>query len=78
MSEVLVTVEQEPDGGFCARAIGHSIFTQADSWSELIDNVREAVTLHFEGSLDVPQTIRVRLERETVVPATYPESRNKS
>jgi len=36
------------DGGFEAKALGHSIFTQADTMEELKANVRKAVHLHFD------------------------------
>ena len=40
MSEVIFQViEDEADGGFIARALGHSIVTEADTWDELRANV---------------------------------------
>ena len=35
--EVLFLVEDADEGGYVARALGHSIFTEADSWGELRD-----------------------------------------
>ena len=49
--ELIFEVRDAEEGGFTARALGHSIFTQADTWEELRNNVLEAATLHFE---DVP------------------------
>jgi hypothetical protein len=40
--------EDESEGGFVARALGHSIVTQAQSWEDLRTNVRDAVRCHFE------------------------------
>ncbi len=48
MTEILFTVEEAPEGGFTARAVGHSIFTEADTLDELRHNVREAVECHFD------------------------------
>ena len=48
MTEILFTVEDAPEGGFIARAVGHSIFTEANSLDELRQNVREAVECHFD------------------------------
>jgi hypothetical protein len=38
-------------GRYCARAIGHSIFTEAETWEEPRENVLEAVSVHFEDGL---------------------------
>jgi hypothetical protein len=46
--EVLFLVEEEDEGGYTARALGHSIYTEADSWEELRETVRDAVRCHFE------------------------------
>ena len=43
MSELIFVVEDAAEGGFTARALGCSIFTQADTLDELRSNVREAV-----------------------------------
>ncbi len=44
MSEVIFLVEEAPEGGFTARALGHSIYTEADSWDELkILRIQDAV-----------------------------------
>ena len=49
MSEIVFEVrEDEADGGFVARALGHSIVTQAETWEALRANTREAVLCHFE------------------------------
>jgi hypothetical protein len=47
-SEIIFSVEESMDGGFEAKALGHSIFTQADTMEELKANVRKAVHLHFD------------------------------
>jgi predicted RNA binding protein YcfA (HicA-like mRNA interferase family) len=46
--EVLFLVEDAVEGGYIARALGHSIFTEADSWEELKEAIRDAVHCHFE------------------------------
>src|SRR5260221_12603882 len=38
---------QEPDGGFVAECLSHDIFTQADNWELLRNNVQEAVSAYF-------------------------------
>jgi predicted RNase H-like HicB family nuclease len=59
MTEIVFEVTQEADGGFCAEAVGHAIFTQADSWEELYDNAKEAVSAYF---FDEPGDYMVRLQ----------------
>lgn len=46
--ELIFEVRDAEDGGYCARALGHSIFTEAGTWEELRANVLEATSLHFE------------------------------
>lgn len=47
MAEIIFLVEEDPDGGYTARAIGESIFTRADSLEELEELIQEAVRCHF-------------------------------
>ena len=65
-SEVVFVVEQSSDGGLVARAVGASIFTQADSLEQLRDAVREAVACHFGEGLG-PRSIRLRIMREEIL-----------
>ena len=48
MSEIIFIVEEDPEGGYLARALGHSIFTEADTLEQLHENVRDAVKCHFD------------------------------
>ena len=48
MSEIVFLVEEAAEGGFSARALGESIFTQAETLEELREQVRDAVRCHFE------------------------------
>ena len=43
-------VEEEPEGGYIAKAVGHAIFTQAETVDELKCNIKEAVSCHFGES----------------------------
>jgi hypothetical protein len=53
---MLVKVEVYQDGdSWCARGIGHDIFTQAQTADELFRNIREAVALHFENGTEIPE-----------------------
>jgi hypothetical protein len=67
-SEIIFIVDDSPEGGFEARALGQSIFTQADTFEALKDMVRDAVHCHFDESTR-PQIIRLHLVRDVVIPA---------
>jgi hypothetical protein len=49
------------EGGYYARGLGHSIFTEADTWEELRGNVVEAAGLHFEDAFPGPRTFQLQL-----------------
>ena len=67
-SEVIFLVEEAPEGGFTARALGESMFTEADTVADLYDKVRDAVRCHFdEGQL--PKVIRLHFVREEIITA---------
>ena len=54
----MVKIEAYYDGEFwCARGIGEDIFTQGKTFDELIDNIKEAVALHFEGAEPLPDVL---------------------
>ncbi len=56
-STVVFSVRKSPQGGYEARAVGHSIFTQASTMKELRLQVKEAVKAHFGPGKKLP-TIR--------------------
>jgi hypothetical protein len=67
-SEIIFTVEDSPQGGYEARAVGQSIHTHAESKEELREMVRDAVRCHFEPD-NVPATIRLRFVKDEVISA---------
>jgi predicted RNase H-like HicB family nuclease len=67
-SEIIFEVrEDEADGGYTARALGHSIFTEADTLEELRKNVREAADCHFDEDAEAPKIIRLHFVRDEVM-----------
>jgi hypothetical protein len=66
MDELVFEVTQEGDGGFVAEALGESIFTQADTWTELRAHVREAVTA-FYFDRPAPKRVRLHLVRDEML-----------
>ncbi len=66
-TEIIFSVEESPEGGYEARALGHSLYTQGDTLEELKAMVQDAVRCHFdEGSR--PSVIRLHLVKDEVIP----------
>jgi hypothetical protein len=68
MDELIFVVESAPDGGYTARALGASIFTEAEDLAGLREQVRDAVRCHFEDG-NGPKVIRLHFVREEVFAA---------
>lgn len=66
MTELIFTVQEAPEGGFEARALSESIFTEADTVEELREMVRDAVNCHFDAA-ERPQIIRLHFVREEII-----------
>jgi hypothetical protein len=49
-TEIIFSIRESPEGGYEARALGHSIFTQADTFAKLKANLQEAVRCHFDAN----------------------------
>jgi hypothetical protein len=65
-SELVFLVEEAPEGGFTARALGEAIFTEADDIESLRDMVRDAVAVHFDEG-ERPRVIRLHLVRDELL-----------
>ena len=68
MNEIVFVVEQAPEGGYTARALGESIFTEADTEAELRLAVQDAVHCHFDEG-ESPQIIQLHFVREELLVA---------
>jgi len=68
MNEIIFLVENSPEGGFAARALGYSIFTDAETTDELHANVRDAIACHFDPG-EKPSIIRLHFVRDEVIAA---------
>lgn len=64
MEEIIFLVEDEPEGGYIAKAIGESIFTQAESIQELRELVKDAVHCHYPDEQNRPKLIRLHIVRD--------------
>ncbi len=65
-SEVVFVVEESPEGGYVARAIGESIVTQADDLDTLRETVRDAVVCHFDED-ERPKVVRLHLVHDELL-----------
>ena len=66
--EVIFLVEEDPGGGFTAKALDHGIFTEAENLEELKDMIQDAVRCHFDKAKK-PPIIRLHIVKDEVVPA---------
>ena len=57
MTEIHFVIEETPEGGYHARAVGADIFTEADDLPMLHERLRDAVLCHFDEG-DRPALIR--------------------
>ena len=64
MNELIFVVEEAPDRGYTVGA-GRSIFTEADTWTELQARIRDAVLCHFDEGRG-PKVVRLHRVREEV------------
>ena len=67
-TEIIFSVQESPEGGYEARALGFSIYTQADTLDELKIMVQDAVRCHFDPEA-APRIIRLHLVKDEVIPA---------
>lgn len=66
MTEVIFVVEEAPEGGYTARALGEAIFTEADDLGQLHGRVRDAVHCHFDDAAR-PRVIRLHFVRDELI-----------
>jgi hypothetical protein len=67
-TEIIFIVEESLDGGFEARALGTSIFTEAENLDDLKKNIKEAIACHFDEN-EMPKVIRLHYIKEEVIAA---------
>ena len=66
--ELIFEIRDAEDGGYYARALGESVFTEADTWEELRHNVLEAVSLHFAEALIRPRMVQLHYVKDELIP----------
>ncbi|MBS0556645.1 MAG: 2-oxoisovalerate dehydrogenase [Proteobacteria bacterium] len=68
MNEIIFQVEEAPEGGYTAHALGPAIFTEAETLDELRSMVRDAVRCHFDEGQG-PRLIRLHFVHDEVLAA---------
>jgi len=65
-SEIIFLVEEAPEGGYTAHALGHAIVTEGDTFDGVREMVRDALRVHFEDD-ERPALIRLHFVRDEVI-----------
>ena len=65
-AEIMFEVTEAVEGGFDARALGYSIFTQGEDWDDLKTMVRDAVLCHFGDEGD-PKVVRLHFVKDEAI-----------
>ena len=61
--EIIFKVTEAVEGGYDARAMGYSIFTQGEDWADLKTMVKDAILCHFDDD-SMPGAYRLRCVQE--------------
>ena len=64
--ELIFEVREAPEGGYTARALGESIFTEADDWASLESEIRDAVDCHYDAG-ERPAVVRLHFVRDQIL-----------
>ena len=64
--EIIFLVEEAPEGGYIAKALGHSIYTESDTMDEIREQIKDAVRCHFDES-QIPKVVRIHFIKEEVL-----------
>lgn len=65
-NEIIFYIEESVEGGYEAKALGYSIFTEGETLDELKENIRDAVHCHFEEN-EAPQIVKLHFVREEAI-----------
>ena len=64
VNEIIFLIEDDPEGGYSAKAFGHSIYTQGQSKEELKRNISDAMECHFDKPAEIPKVVRLHYVHE--------------
>ncbi len=67
MEEIIFLVEESQEGGYTAKGLGVSIFTEGETIEDLQKNIKEAILCHFD--IGKPRLVRLHMVKELVFAA---------
>ena len=67
MSEIIFVVEDSDEGGYTAKALGYSIYTEGETLDQLKANIKDAVKCHFDEK-DRPRIVRLHMVKDELMP----------
>jgi predicted RNase H-like HicB family nuclease len=65
-SEIIFVIEEAVEGGYTARSLGASIFTEGETLSEVKVNIKDAIACHFEDD-EMPKIIRLHIVKDELL-----------
>ena len=66
MSEIIFIVENSDEGGYTAKSLGYSIYTEGETLDELKENVKDAIKCHFDEK-EIPHIVRLHIVKDEVI-----------
>ena len=66
MSEIIFIVEDSVEGGYTARALDQSIYTEGETLDELKANIKDAVKCHFDAK-ELPHIVRLHMVKDEIM-----------
>jgi len=66
MSEIIFIVENSDEGGYTAKSLGYSIYTEGETLDELKENIKDAIKCHFEEK-EIPHIVRLHIVKDEVI-----------
>lgn len=67
MKEIFFIVNEDQEGGYTAKAVGQSIFTEAETITELKQNIKEAILCHFDNPSETPRIANLHFVRDEIL-----------
>lgn len=65
-TEIIFEVTEAIEGGYDARALGYSIFTQGEDWADLKAMIKDAVLCHFDEE-SAPKVVRLHFVKDEAI-----------
>jgi len=66
MSEIIFIVENSDEGGYTAKSLSYSIYTEGETLEELKENIKDAVKCHFDVK-EIPRIVRLHIVKDEVI-----------